>query len=157
MLTLHRPANVDEPEKLKELITEIIANTKDAFIVFPVHPRTRKVLEQLNINHNRLFLCEPLPYLEFNYLVKFAKAVVTDSGGITEETTVLGIPCITLRDSTERPETCAIGTNELIGTNPAAIKPTLEKLFSGNWKKGGIPMYWDGKAAERIVEVLLNL
>ncbi len=157
VLTLHRPANVDEPEKLKELITEIIANTEDAFIIFPVHPRTRKVLEQININDSRLFLCEPLPYLEFNYLVKYAKAVVTDSGGITEETTVLGIPCITLRDSTERPETCTIGTNELIGTNPKAIKPTLEKLFSGNWKKGGIPMYWDGKAAERIVEVLLSL
>ena len=87
-------------------------------------------------------------------MVKHAKAVITDSGGITEETTVMGIPCITLRDNTERPETCTIGTNELIGTNPAAIKPTLEKLFAGNWKKGGIPELWDGKAAERIITVI---
>ena len=95
-------------------------------------------------------------YLEFNYLVKNAKAVITDSGGITEETTVMGIPCITLRDNTERPETITVGTNELIGTNPEAIKPALEKLFSDNWKKGGIPELWDGKAAERIVEHLLK-
>jgi UDP-N-acetylglucosamine 2-epimerase (non-hydrolysing) len=97
---------------------------------------------------------EPLGYLEFNYLVQSSKAVITDSGGITEETTVMGVPCITLRDNTERPETCAIGTNELIGTDPKAIKPTLDKLFSGQWKKGGIPELWDGHAAERIVGIL---
>src|SRR5690606_8490733 len=101
-----------------------------------------------------LKIVEPLGYLEFNYLVENAKAVITDSGGITEETTVMGIPCITLRDNTERPETITIGTNELIGTNPAGIKPTLDKLFAGNWKKGGIPELWDGNAADRIVEHL---
>jgi hypothetical protein len=87
---------------------------------------------------------DPQPYLEFNYLVKHAKAVITDSGGITEETTVMGVPCLTLRDSTERPETVTTGTNELIGTNPAALAPALDKLFAGQWKKGAIPEKWDG-------------
>jgi UDP-N-acetylglucosamine 2-epimerase (non-hydrolysing) len=96
-------------------------------------------------------------YLEFNYLVKNAKVVITDSGGITEETTVMGVPCITLRDNTERPETITIGTNELIGTNPKAVQPALEKLFSGHWKKGGVPELWDGKTAERIVEKIVTL
>jgi UDP-N-acetylglucosamine 2-epimerase (non-hydrolysing) len=96
-------------------------------------------------------------YLEFNYMVQNAKAVITDSGGITEETTVLGIPCLTLRDNTERPETVTEGTNELIGTNPKAIKPALEKLFSGNWKKGSIPELWDGKTADRIVKIIQYL
>lgn len=156
VLTMHRPANVDDPNKLKELLTEIMNNSQGLTVIFPVHPRTQKVYEQLNITFENLLLCEPLPYLEFNYLVKHAKAVVTDSGGITEETTVMRVPCITLRDNTERPETCTIGTNELIGTKPEAIKPALEKLFSGNWKKGNIPPLWDGKAAERIIDSLLN-
>ena len=95
--------------------------------------------------------------MEFNYLVENAKAVITDSGGITEETTVMGIPCMTLRDNTERPETVSIGSNELIGTNPSAIKPALERLFSGKWKKGSIPEKWDGKTAERIIAVLVNI
>jgi UDP-N-acetylglucosamine 2-epimerase (non-hydrolysing) len=95
--------------------------------------------------------------LEFNYLVENARAVITDSGGITEETTVMGVPCITLRDNTERPETVTIGTNELIGTDPRSIKPTMEKLFSGKWKKGGIPELWDGKAGYRIVNTLISL
>ena len=106
---------------------------------------------------SNLHLIEPLGYLEFNYLVENAKAVITDSGGITEETTVMGIPCLTLRDNTERPETITIGTNELIGTNPKAIQPAMEKLFSGTWKKGSIPELWDGHTAERIVEVLLRI
>lgn len=151
VLTMHRPANVDDPNKLKVLLTEIINNSQGLPVVFPVHPRTKKVYEQLNITFENLFLCEPLPYLEFNYLVKHTKAVITDSGGITEETTVMRVPCITLRDNTERPETCTIGTNELIGTKPEAIKPALDKLFSGKWKKGNVPPLWDGKAAERII------
>ena len=102
-------------------------------------------------------MIEPLGYLEFNYLVERSKAVITDSGGITEETTVMGIPCMTLRNNTERPETISIGTNELIGTDPKAIKPALDKLFNGDWKKGSIPELWDGKAAERIVDHLLKI
>lgn len=157
VLTMHRPANVDEAEKLKALMTEIVENVNGLPIVFPIHPRTAKIFSDLGIKADNLHIVEPLGYLEFNYLVKNAKAVVTDSGGITEETTVMGVPCVTLRDNTERPETCTIGTNELIGTDPKAIKPTLEKLFSGNWKKGGIPELWDGNAAERIVTQLRKL
>ena len=100
---------------------------------------------------------EPQPYLEFNYLVKNAKSVITDSGGITEEATFLGVPCMTVRDNTERPETVSIGTNEILGTDPAALEPAFEKLFSGHWKHGGIPEKWDGKSAERIVEALESL
>ena len=90
-------------------------------------------------------------------MVERAKAVVTDSGGITEETTVMGVPCITLRDNTERPETCTVGTHELIGTHPAAIKPALDRLFAGEWKKGAIPELWDGHTAARIIEILADL
>jgi len=157
VMTLHRPANVDEEQKLKYLLNEIIDNSHNLPLVFPVHPRTAKILDHLEIKSPHLHTIEPLGYLEFNYLVQHAKAVITDSGGITEETTVMGIPCMTLRDNTERPETITVGTNELIGTDPKAIKPAMEKLFSGKWKKGEIPKLWDGRTAERIVEVLLKL
>lgn len=157
VLTMHRPANVDAAEKLKSTMQEIVNNVQGLPIIFPIHPRTAKKFTDLGISADNLHIVNPMGYLEFNYLVKNAKAVITDSGGITEETTVMGIPCITLRDNTERPETITVGTNELIGTSPEAIKPALEKLFSGNWKKGGIPDLWDGKAAERIVEHFSNL
>jgi UDP-N-acetylglucosamine 2-epimerase (non-hydrolysing) len=157
MLTLHRPANVDDEENLSKLLHEIIKNSNNLPIIFPVHPRTRKQIDNLKIAYTNLILTEPLGYLEFNFLVKNAKAVITDSGGITEETTVLGIPCMTLRDTTERPETCTIGTNELIGTNPKAIKPAMEKLLNGEWKKGSVPELWDGKTSERIIKHLIEL
>jgi UDP-N-acetylglucosamine 2-epimerase (non-hydrolysing) len=157
VITLHRPANVDEEGNLEDLLNEIIRHSQNIPLIFPVHPRTAKVLSNSGINHPKLYLIEPLGYLEFNYLVERSKAVITDSGGITEETTIMGIPCMTLRDNTERPETISIGTNELLGTDPKAIKPALDKLFNGNWKKGGIPELWDGKAAERIVEHILNI
>jgi UDP-N-acetylglucosamine 2-epimerase (non-hydrolysing) len=157
VMTLHRPANVDEEQKLKELLDEIIAHSNGLPLVFPVHPRTAKMLENLGVNHPRLHLIEPLGYLEFNYLVERAKAVVTDSGGITEETTVMGIPCMTLRDNTERPETITEGTNELIGTDPKAIAPAMERLFSGKWKVGRIPEKWDGHTAQRIIDILIKL
>ena len=156
-MTLHRPANVDQAEKLRSLIHEITSNTEGLPIVFPVHPRTAKIFKDLGIVADNLHTVEPLGYLEFNYLVENAKCVITDSGGITEETTVMRIPCITLRDNTERPETVTIGTNELIGTNPNAIAPALRKLFAGNWKKGAIPEMWDGQTAPRIVTHLTAL
>ena len=157
VLTMHRPANVDEAEKLKRLMNEIVTHVHGLPVVFPIHPRTAKIFKDLGIEAPNMHIVEPMGYLEFNYLVERAKAVITDSGGITEETTVMGVPCITLRDNTERPETCTIGTNELIGTNPDNIKPALDKLFAGQWKKGGIPPLWDGHTAERIVDVLLKL
>ena len=100
---------------------------------------------------------EPQPYLEFNWLVRNAKGVITDSGGVTEETTVMGVPCVTLRDTTERPETVTVGTNELIGTDPAALAPALDRLFAGQWKKGAVPPLWDGRTGERIVAHLMKL
>ena len=157
VMTLHRPANVDKDEKLINLIYEIVKNSNGLPLIFPVHPRTAKIIESLGIKHSNLYLIEPQGYLEFNYLVERSKAVITDSGGITEETTVLGVPCITLRNNTERPETVTIGTNELIGTDPKAIGPALKKLFEGNWKKGSIPPFWDGKTAEKIVEILIKI
>ncbi len=157
VLTLHRPANVDQEQQLKLLMNEIIENSNGLPIIFPVHPRTAKNLQGLGIVGANLHFIEPLSYLEFNFLVERAKLVVTDSGGITEETTVMGVPCITLRDNTERPETITIGTNELIGTDPKAIAPAFDKLFKGEWKKGGIPPLWDGKTANRIVEHLLEI
>ena len=157
VLTLHRPANVDEQNILKLFLNEIILNTREFDIIFPMHPRTKKIFDSLDFSSSRLYTTPPLSYLEFNYLVERSFAVITDSGGITEETTVMGIPCITLRDNTERPETITIGTNELIGVNPSAIAPTLNKLFNGSWKIGGIPELWDGKASKRIVKTLINL
>ena len=154
VLTMHRPANVDEAGKLKRTMEEILENTHGLPVVFPIHPRTARIFHDLGIDSSLLHIVEPLGYLEFNYLVRYCKAVITDSGGITEETTVMHVPCITLRDNTERPETCTIGTNELIGTDPDAIKPALDKLFAGKWKRGDIPERWDGRAAERIIALL---
>jgi len=155
VLTLHRPANVDDPEKLRGMLDAIMSGSREDKVVWPVHPRTRKILAGLgNLAMERLILCDPLSYLEFNYLVRGARGVITDSGGITEETTVMGVPCMTLRDTTERPETVQMGTNELVGTDPAKLEPYLDRLFQGGWKNGNIPPFWDGKAAERIVCVL---
>ena len=164
VMTMHRPANVDEEAHLKALMEQIITNVHGLPIIFPIHPRTAKIFynlwgneEQLKALFPNLHIVDPMGYLEFNYMVEHAKAVVTDSGGITEETTVMGVPCITLRDNTERPETCTVGTNMLIGTKPEAIKPALDKLFAGEWKQGAIPALWDGHTAERIIEILLGL
>lgn len=156
VMTLHRPANVDEADKLRRLIQQITSNVQSEPVVFPIHPRTARIFHDLGIQADNLHTIDPLGYLEFNYLVKHARAVVTDSGGITEETTVMGVPCLTLRDNTERPETCTIGTNELIGTNPDNIAPALHTLYAGQWKKGAIPPLWDGHTAERIIEILLH-
>ena len=157
VVTLHRPANVDEGGAFIRLLNAIVEGTRGLPVVFPVHPRTAKTLRALGDIPASIRLVEPQPYLEFNYLVRHAKAVITDSGGITEETTVLGVPCLTLRDTTERPETVSIGTNELIGTDPARLKPALDRLFAGEWKKGGVPERWDGQTGTRIVAHLERL
>lgn len=157
LVTLHRPANVDDPKILLSFINGILENTKDKIIVFPVHPRTKTKLENLDLDTNRIHFVDPQAYLQFNYLTKNAFAVITDSGGITEETTYMGIPCLTLRDNTERPETITLGTNELVGTNPNNLKPYLAKLMNGQWKKGTVPELWDGQTGERIINHIITL
>lgn len=157
VVTLHRPANVDGIGQLHKMLSAIGEGCRGLPVVFPVHPRTAKTLRDLQDLPDNLRLVDPQPYLEFNFLVKQAKAVITDSGGITEETTVMGVPCLTLRDTTERPETVTIGTNELIGTDSTKLKPALDELFAGQWKSGGIPEKWDGRTGERIVAELERL
>ena len=157
LVTLHRPANVDDSENLENLLDVILKNSNPYPVLFPVHPRTRKVLENISYQNDRLIQMDPQSYLEFIYLVKNTRCVITDSGGVTEEATVLGIPCMTLRDSTERPETITIGTNELVGIDPGKIPPYINKLNRGEWKKGSIPKMWDGKTASRIVSKLADI
>ena len=159
VLTLHRPANVDDPVKLRAMVEAILSGTRGRPVVFPAHPRTARMLGQLAIIAPQLFVTEPLGYHEFNFLVKNAFAVVTDSGGVTEESTVLKVPCLTMRDNTERPETVDLGTNELVGTDPGNLSAHFERVFSGKWKTGTTPPLWDGKTGERIVahlDVLLT-
>lgn len=155
VLTLHRPSNVDRDEKLKEIIGAIATIAKDLPVYFPVHPRTREQLQRFGMDESRsgIVLLPPLPYLEFLGLWKDASLVLTDSGGMQEETTMLGIPCLTIRDNTERPVTIEVGTNILAGTSASGILAAYESFKTGG-KKGGIPELWDGKAAERIVAVL---
>ncbi len=156
VLTLHRPNNVDESGELSHTLKLISELAIDKHIIFPVHPRSWKSLDKSTINSN-IILTEPLAYLEFNYLVKNAFAVVTDSGGVSEETTYLGVPCITMRAETERPETVDVGTNHLVGGDANAIRNAFIRLNQGAWKRGGIPEKWDGKAGDRIVDFLATL
>jgi UDP-N-acetylglucosamine 2-epimerase (non-hydrolysing) len=157
VMTLHRPANVDDGGKLRKIIETIVANVNGCPVVFPVHPRTARQFKEMHLEAPNLITVDPMGYLNFNYLVSRSKAVITDSGGITEEATVFGVPCITLRSNTERPETCEIGTNELVGTVPEKIESALQTLMQGNWKKGAIPELWDGHTADRIVQILLKM
>lgn len=157
VMTLHRPSNVDNKYNFKFLLETIAGSCRNLPIIFPAHPRTAKILHEIEILPNNIHLVDPQPYLEFNYLVQHSMAVITDSGGITEETTVMGIPCMTLRDSTERPETVSVGTNQLLGGDPLALKSALDFLFMGKWKQGAIPEFWDGKAGDRIVHELERL
>jgi len=153
VLTLHRPSNVDDPEKLASLLDRIHASLGDTLVLFPMHPRTRKIFNASGREYKQFVIVEPMSYLEFMYVVKNASGVVTDSGGITEETTVLNIPCITLRDSTERPETIRLGTNELVKDHHL-IGSYIHKMIQSEWKQTQPIKYWDGKTAERIVQAL---
>jgi UDP-N-acetylglucosamine 2-epimerase (non-hydrolysing) len=157
LLTLHRPANVDDAGKLTAFLSAVLDGVDGRKVVFPVHPRTRRTLASAGFANDSLIAIDPLGYLQFIYLLKYARAVITDSGGITEEATVLDIPCMTLRDSTERPETVEIGTNELVGTDPVALAGYFAGLSRGEWKTGTIPELWDGHASERIVDTLLRI
>ncbi len=153
LLTLHRPSNVDDPETMQTLMTvaENIAGRLP--VLFPAHPRTRLQLDRLGLN-DRLSLCEPLPYLSFLGLMSGAKLVLTDSGGIQEETTMLGVPCLTLRENTERPITVTSGTNQLVGTDAAKIFGAAQDVLAGNCKNSARPPLWDGSAAVRIVDIV---
>lgn len=156
VLTLHRPSNVDDFSRLKEILNLIEEVGQEVKIVFPVHPRTYNQLKHIELDSKNILFCPPLPYLEFNYLVKHCKGVITDSGGITEETTVLNIPCITLRDTTERPETCLVGTNVLVGSDKEQFKKYLKLMLIGNWKSSSVPELWDGKSGKRIIDHLIT-
>lgn len=157
VMTLHRPSNVDQAHSLRDLISIIMKRAGDKPVIFPVHPRTLKMLENLDISHKNLHFVAPQGYLNFIYLVKNAYAVLTDSGGITEETTLLNVPCITFRDSTERPETCVLGTNVLVGQDLALIERAFDNLQAGNWPNAQSIPLWDGKAATRIVQSLISI
>jgi UDP-N-acetylglucosamine 2-epimerase (non-hydrolysing) len=153
LVTLHRPALVDG-ELLPETVKQLAALAREMPVVFPVHPRTRKMMEEVESEHPGLLLCEPLGYIDFLSLLADAGAVLTDSGGIQEETTYLGIPCFTLRDNTERPVTIRAGTNTLLGLDPATIAGIPAALAERPTERPEPPPLWDGKAAERIADVL---
>lgn len=157
VLTMHRPANVDDKENLERYLDNITSFAKDFTIVFPIHPRTKPVLESIGKQYPNLEIVEPQPYLKFIYLLKNAAGVITDSGGITEEATYLHIPCITLRENTERPETCVLGSNVLVGNDFNALEENIREIAGNNWKNVQIPELWDGNTANRIVAILLDL
>ncbi len=155
VLTLHRPANVDSPDRLASILGAINAIAQRIPIVFPIHPRTASRLNGMAL-HPAIQTVEPMSYLPFLGLVARSRMVLTDSGGIQEETTVLGIPCLTMRPNTERPITCEIGTNILVGTDPTRIIKEANAILDGHTRPGAIPEKWDGHAAERIVDILLS-
>ena len=156
ILTLHRPANVDEETSLINLLEGIDKMVGDKIIVFPIHPRTKAILGETNPELKNILFVEPQGYLNFMYLIKNSFAVITDSGGISEETTVLGIPCFTMRNNTERPETQTIGTNTLVGTSIENLEKVFGEFLVNGPRKAGIPELWDGKASERIIDILLS-
>lgn len=156
VLTLHRPANVDEVSSLIQLLHGIDLLANDKKIIFPIHPRTQAILKESNTDFKNIIFVSPQGYLNFMFLIKNSFAVITDSGGISEETTVLGIPCFTMRDNTERPETETIGTNTIVGTSLENLKKVFGSFVQNGARKSGIPDLWDGKASERIVSILLE-
>jgi len=159
LMTLHRPANVDKKEGLEKILYTLSRIQKEIHVVFPVHPRTRHRIDEFGLEPTLLGLknvtvCDPVGYLDFLRLMRDAKMVLTDSGGIQEETTVLGVPCLTLRENTERPVTVTEGSNLLIGTDPQRVIEAVTDILEGRGKKGKVPLFWDGRAADRIVKIL---
>ena len=157
LVTLHRPSNVDENETLKSILESLLTVNEQLDVVFPVHPRTRMRIAQFGIKVDKLHLLEPVPYIEFLALQRRATAVITDSGGIQEETTYLQVPCLTLRSNTERPITVTMGTNTLVGHDSRRLAMELSAILEGRAKRGSIPPLWDGQAGERIADVLQKL
>ena len=156
LLTLHRPSNVDDIKNLKKIIS-IIKKFKNEKFIFPVHPRTKKKLNQIRNFDKNLIISKPLSYFNFNYLLKNAKGIITDSGGITEEATFFKVPCFTMRENTERPETINVGSNVLIGNNYNLLKRSINEVNNNRWKKSKVPEKWDGKTAYRILNIINKL
>jgi UDP-N-acetylglucosamine 2-epimerase (non-hydrolysing) len=154
LVTLHRPSNVDDVVTLRGILDSLTKVSKDLDIIFPVHPRTRKRIAEFGISSQNLHLLDPMPYLEFLALQSRAAVVITDSGGIQEETTYLGIPCLTLRSNTERPITVTMGTNILVGDDRARLMTEVTKILEGTPKKGTTPPLWDGRTGDRIADIL---
>jgi len=157
LVTLHRPSNVDDGETLKRILESLLTVNEQLNVVFPVHPRTRERITQFGLNIDKLHLLEPVPYIEFLALQRRATAVITDSGGIQEETTYLQVPCLTLRSNTERPITVTMGTNTLVGQDRRKLAVELSAILAGRAKRGTVPPLWDGHAGERIADVLQRL
>jgi len=157
LVTLHRPSSVDDSAILKGILESLLELNRNLPVIFPAHPRTRQRIADFGLNLGKLCLLNPLPYVEFLALQKGATVVITDSGGIQEETTYLGIPCLTVRDNTERPITVSLGTNVLVGSNPDILRSELSKVLDGKAKKGTVPPLWDGHAGERIAQALVSL
>ena len=157
LVTLHRPANVDDATILKRILQSLLEVSQDLAVIFPVHPRTRKRIADFGLHAGRLQILDPLPYLEFLALQSRATVVITDSGGIQEETTYLGVPCLTLRENTERPVTVSLGTNVLVGRDPGKLRSEVSRVLAGQAKKGTIPPLWDGHAGDRIAAVIAGL
>ena len=157
LVTLHRPSNVDDAGSLSKILSTLRDLSEQMQVIFPIHPRTAARIKELGLETGNILLSGPLGYLEFLWLQKNARMVLTDSGGIQEETTYLGVPCLTLRENTERPITVWVGTNVMIGGDFDLLKQEIAKVVSGNAKKGKIPEKWEGKAGERIALVLEDL
>ena len=154
LVTLHRPSNVDDSANLKNILESLLEVNERLEVVFPVHPRTRQRIDRLGVNIEKLRFLGPLPYIEFLSLQRRAVVVITDSGGVQEETTYLGVPCLTMRNNTERPVTVDMGTNVLVGRDRRLLDSELTKILEGGAKKGSIPPLWDGRASERIARAL---
>ena len=156
LVTLHRPASVDDSATLQGLLESLLEVNRYLPVVFPAHPRTRQRIADFGLNAGQLRLLDPLPYVDFLGLQSRASVVITDSGGIQEETTYLGIPCLTLRETTERPITVSMGTNVLVGHDATKLRAELSRVLSGNAKQGAVPPLWDGHAADRIADILVR-
>ena len=156
LVTLHRPANVDDGAVLKRILQSLLEVSQDLSVIFPAHPRTRKRIADFGLHADQLQILDPLSYLEFLAMQSRATVVITDSGGVQEETTYLGVPCLTLRENTERPVTVSLGTNVLVGRDSDKLRSELSRVLAGQAKKGTIPPLWDGHAGERIAALVAD-